>query len=160
MPHSSAFRRAVASAVFCLVAAGGASAAAQTAEAPPNDLGAARGVDAPIESYTAYIGQSDLRNSRGRRLQDVAAILRQDRANFHRFGVAHKGDQSDTRFVELRARRVMERLLERGGVAPEVAERILAGDVLVRVDVYADAEGALSAVSVRLAEVNDRGAAQ
>ena len=49
------------------------------------------------EYYTTITG-ADLSNSRGVPLGDFCAIVQQDRANFHRFGIRHGGDQSDPIF--------------------------------------------------------------
>ena len=40
-----------------------------------------------VTSYRARIGGQDLANSNGVALGSVAAIIRQDRANFHRLGL-------------------------------------------------------------------------
>ena len=39
-----------------------------------------------VESYVAFLSEADHFNSNGQRLTSAAAIIRQDRANFHRFG--------------------------------------------------------------------------
>jgi hypothetical protein len=39
-----------------------------------------------MESYVAFLSEADHFNSNGERLRSAAAIIRQDRANFHRFG--------------------------------------------------------------------------
>src|SRR3954471_13741890 len=39
-----------------------------------------------LEEYVTYIGDFDLRNSSSVRLTQPWAIIRQDRANFHRYG--------------------------------------------------------------------------
>ncbi|GIT95785.1 hypothetical protein JANAI62_24080 [Jannaschia pagri] len=48
--------------------------------------------------YITTIGPEDLRNSRGVRLSDPAAVVQQDRANYHRFGIRHAGDEGDPVF--------------------------------------------------------------
>ena len=52
-----------------------------------------------LEDYIAYIGPNDLFNSAGTRLTTPWAVIRQDRANVHRFGVVDHLDQSDSFFV-------------------------------------------------------------
>lgn len=54
--------------------------------------------------YFAGIDQQDLFNSRGVRLTDPCAILRQDRANVHRFGKAGQYDSPDAMFGNPNAR--------------------------------------------------------
>ncbi len=60
---------------------------AQAAFAAPN-----------LASYYATIGREDFYNSSGSPLRDVGAVVQQDRANFHRFGLRHSGDETDPYF--------------------------------------------------------------
>ena len=55
--------------------------------------------------YTMLVG-ADLSNSQGVPLGDFCAVVQQDRANFHRFGIRHDGDQADPIFHDraMRAR--------------------------------------------------------
>ena len=55
------------------------------------------------EYYTMITG-ADLSNSRGVPLGDFCAVVQQDRANVHRFGIRHNGDQLDPIFHD-RAKR-------------------------------------------------------
>lgn len=48
--------------------------------------------------YYATLGPNDLYNSSGVRLGNLGAILQQDRANVHRFGISDAGDQGDPFF--------------------------------------------------------------
>ncbi|WP_371153583.1 hypothetical protein [Jannaschia sp. 2305UL9-9] len=50
--------------------------------------------------YITTIGPEDLRNSRGARLGSPAAVVQQDRANYHRFGIRHAGDEWDPVFSD------------------------------------------------------------
>jgi hypothetical protein len=52
----------------------------------------------PVDSYVAFLSEADHFNSSGERLRTAAAIIRQDRANFHRFGRRDQGDESDSFF--------------------------------------------------------------
>ena len=91
-----------------------------------------------VGGYAAFIGQEDLFNSRGARLTDAASVLRQDRANVHRFGIVHVGDQGDPWFFQPAAREAMARMLANGGgIHPQVARMIVAGGVPVYVTVFA-----------------------
>jgi hypothetical protein len=60
-----------------------------------------------LGQYFALIGPEDFYNSSGRFLGDPCAILQQDRANFHRFGIRHDGDQPDPFFADRAARGVL-----------------------------------------------------
>ncbi|MFO6463683.1 hypothetical protein ACK8OR_04760 [Jannaschia sp. KMU-145] len=67
-----------------------------------------------IESYYAEIGPEDRRNSRGVGLSDPGAILQQDRANYHRFGIRHSGDEGDVFFANRDLRAQIPGLYARG----------------------------------------------
>lgn len=49
----------------------------------------------PYGSYTTVIGNRDHYNSSGTRHWEAVEIMKQDRANYHRFGKRDSGDQSD-----------------------------------------------------------------
>lgn len=55
------------------------------------------------EYYTMLIGE-DLSNSRGVPLGSFCAVVQQDRANYHRFGIRHNGDGWDPLFADRAAR--------------------------------------------------------
>ncbi|MEM7775905.1 MAG: hypothetical protein AAF732_09875 [Pseudomonadota bacterium] len=94
-----------------------------------------------IESYVAHLSERDHFNSRGDRLRSAAAIIRQDRANFHRFGLRDPSDESDGFFSLKSNRGRLERLLRRGRAAPGVVNRIVNGTPFIRVNVYRSASG-------------------
>jgi hypothetical protein len=48
-----------------------------------------------IGSYSALLSEADHFNSRGQPLTTADAIIRQNRANFHRFGIRSPEDQDD-----------------------------------------------------------------
>lgn len=52
-----------------------------------------------VGSYRTTLGASDMQNSSGLRLTDFCAIVQQDRANYHRFGIRDPGDQGDPHFA-------------------------------------------------------------
>lgn len=89
-----------------------------------------------IAEYTARIGPDDHFNSGGERLDTVAAILRQDRANMHRFDLADDEDESDDYFVDPQTRGLFEWLVSRGLVRVDTRRAIINGNPLVRVTVY------------------------
>lgn len=88
-----------------------------------------------LGSYTAWIGPQDLVNSNGRRLSDAAQILRQDRANVHRFGQADPGDSGDAWFHDANARAALDGALQRG-IDAVSRQMIVQGGIWVQVDVY------------------------
>ncbi len=92
--------------------------------------------DEVMTSYVAYIGTDDLYNSRGERLSSAAQVLRQDRANYHRFGLRQRGDESDALFDTAPNREVMTRIFERDGIDPDLARYIMSGNVRVYVEVW------------------------
>lgn len=89
-----------------------------------------------IGSYTAYIGQADLHNSKGARLTEPWQVLRQDRANYHRFGVAQNGDEWDPFFGNIDNRAAMERMIMNGRIDPGARRNLLQGGATVLVRIY------------------------
>lgn len=89
-----------------------------------------------LEDYIAYIGPNDLFNSAGVRLSQPWAIVRQDRANVHRFGIADRLDQSDSFFASEVNRDIMEWMLRAGDISPRAARDVIAGGVLIHVEIY------------------------
>ena len=55
-----------------------------------------------------WVGPEDYYNSSGARLSDPCAIIRQERANFHRFGIRHPSDESDSIFGDPTNRAAMD----------------------------------------------------
>ncbi len=89
-----------------------------------------------IGSYAAYIGQDDLYNSRGARLTEPWQVLRQDRANYHRFGISQPGDEWDPFFGDMNNRAAMERMIMNGRIDPAARQGLLRGDTTVVVRIY------------------------
>ena len=79
-----------------------------------------------IGSYVALLSEADHFNSSGQRLTSAAAIIRQDRANFHRFGIKDPEDEGDA-FADEGNRAALEQMLERGRAEPGVIARIVNG---------------------------------
>jgi hypothetical protein len=101
-----------------------------------------------IERYQAYLSEQDHFSSNGQRLTSAAAIIRQDRANFHRFGIRDREDEDDSFFGDMENRAALERLLERGRAAPGVISQIVDGTPLVRVEVWRGPVGPYVAVTI------------
>ena len=89
-----------------------------------------------IGSYVAYIGQPDLYNSKGDRLTQPWQILRQDRANFHRFGISQSGDEFDPFFGSISNRKIMERMVKNGSIDPQAAKRLVDGGSVVFLRIF------------------------
>lgn len=69
-----------------------------------------------LASYYTTIGREDFYNSSGVPLNDVGAVVQQDRANFHRFGLRHPGDETDPYFSDQAMRAQIPDLVRAGGV--------------------------------------------
>jgi hypothetical protein len=89
-----------------------------------------------IGSYAAYIGEDDLYNSEGARLTEPWQVLRQDRANYHKFGVTQDGDEWDPLFESADNREAMENMIMRGYIDPDAERMILSGGAMVYVNIY------------------------
>jgi len=94
--------------------------------------------DELLETYTARLSKRDHYNSSGTRLTSAAAIIRQDRANFHKFNKRDPEDENDRFFASADNRALMERQLNRGRSNPSVLRAIVRGTPLVQVSVYRD----------------------
>jgi hypothetical protein len=94
-----------------------------------------------IGSYVALLSEADPFNSNGQRLMSAAAIIRQDRANFHRFGIRDPQDEDDAFFADEGNRAALKQMLERGRAEPGVIARIVNGTPLIRVEIYRAASG-------------------
>ena len=101
-----------------------------------------------VESYVAFLSNADHFNSRGQRLTSAAAIIRQDRANYHRFGRGDAGDEGDIFFADAGNRDALERMLERGHASPGVISQIINSTCTVRVDIYRSNSGPFIRVTV------------
>jgi hypothetical protein len=89
-----------------------------------------------IGGYNAFLSSADHFNSNGERLTTAAAIIRQDRANFHKFNVRDDQDENDSYFDSMRNRAVLEQMLNDGDSDPGVLRRIVNGNVMIHVDIY------------------------
>ena len=71
-------------------------------------------------------------------LANAAAIIRQDRANYHKFHRRDRGDQGDS-FFGLHANRArLEALIASGESDPGVLRRIVNGEPRICVDIWDD----------------------
>lgn len=97
--------------------------------------------DELLESYSAYIGQDDLYNSSNERLTQPWQVIRQDRANVHRFGIRQPGDDVDSFFASARNRELAERMISNGTIERSAARSLLKGDVRINVEVWRGGDG-------------------
>ncbi len=72
--------------------------------------------DERVAAYYTEFGYEDFFNSRGTALLDVGAVVQQDRANFHRFGIRHNNDESDPYFADRATRATIPDLVRAGPV--------------------------------------------
>lgn len=98
-------------------------------------IGGTAQADTLIGSYYAYIGSDDLYNSGGTRLTAPWQVLRQDRANFHRYGIAQPGDEWDPFFGDMENRGIMERMVRNGSISAGAARDIMRGGAMVYVEI-------------------------
>lgn len=89
-----------------------------------------------IGAYTAFIGTDDLYNSKGARLTQPWQVLRQDRANYHRYGIRQVGDEWDPFFGNVDNRAAMERMIMNGSMDPVARQNLLQGGATVFVRIY------------------------
>lgn len=89
-----------------------------------------------IGSYWAFIGTQDLYNSKGARLTAPWQVLRQDRANVHKFGISQAGDEWDPFFASIDNRAAMERMIMNGSIEASASRILMQGGATVFVRIY------------------------
>ena len=89
-----------------------------------------------LETYVAEISPNDHFNSNGQRLTQPWQIIRQDRANFHRYGAGDAGDEWDSFFASADNRAAAERMIMDGYISPQAARDIVNGNPIVVVEVW------------------------
>ena len=89
-----------------------------------------------VGAYTAFIGEDDLYNSKGARLTEPWQVLRQDRANYYKFGIRQQGDEGDPFFSDVDNRAAMEQMVMNGTIEPSAARNLLRGGATVYVTIY------------------------
>lgn len=92
-----------------------------------------------LGAYVARISDSDHYNSNGEYLDTAAQMVRQDRANFHKFGIRDDEDESDPWFRTNGQRGRLQTMLERSGAwGPGAKSAVLNGEPLVEVEVWSN----------------------
>ena len=92
--------------------------------------------DEYIGTYYARLGKADHYNSRGVRLRSVAAIIRQDRFNFHIRHIRDEEDTYDSFFDSKSNRATLERMIRSGYISWSAREEIIDDYPLIKVVVY------------------------
>lgn len=97
-----------------------------------------------ICSYRAKISTQDKFNSAGMPLakgytpSNAATILRQDRANFYKFGLADNEDTTDCLMNSKEQRQRLDILVANGNIDTNTITQIIDSNPVVRVDLYAN----------------------
>jgi hypothetical protein len=110
-------------------------------EPPNNNLNSLREGEVIVASYKAHLSSQDHFSSNGSRLSNAAAIIRQDRANYHKFGLRDAQDQSDDFFSNATNREALEQMLKRENISPGLSEAIINGRPFVIVKVIRKSTG-------------------
>lgn len=91
-----------------------------------------------IDDYVARLSPEDHFNSKGVKLTTVGAIVRQDRANFHKFGKKDGEDTYDSFCTSASNRAALERLINKSHISSSTKQAILNGTPLIEVTIYID----------------------
>ena len=99
-------------------------------------IGAAS-ADQYLGTYTARISDQDHHASDGYALDTAPQMVRQDRANWHKFGSGDPEDQDDPWFTTQAARARLERMAgASGAMSSRTRNAIANGTPIIQVDVY------------------------
>jgi hypothetical protein len=95
--------------------------------------------DDMLGSYVARISDRDHHASDGYELDNAAQMVRQDRANWHKFHRRDSDDEIDVWFRTNDQRAGLQRMLERGSAMSSSTRRaIVNGEPLIQVEVYSN----------------------
>lgn len=99
----------------------------------------------PLCSYTAKISDNDKKNSAGTSLtssgvskSSLAAIIRQDRANYHQFKLRDAEDEGDCLFSDKQMRAKIEGMINSSQIDAKVIESVVEKNPVITVTVYQD----------------------
>jgi hypothetical protein len=92
--------------------------------------------DLPLEVYRARLGAQDHSNSKGSPIKSAAGIIRQDRANYHKFNQRDSEDQYDLFFATRTNRDLFEKMLKKGRLSKAFRKAIISGTPLIEVSIY------------------------
>jgi SepF-like predicted cell division protein (DUF552 family) len=113
----------------------------RTSKEVSNALNSTRDGEVIVASYKAHLSAQDHFSSNGSRLSNAAAVIRQDRANFHKFGLRDAQDKSDDFFANASNREALEQMLNRGNMNPILSQEIINGRPIVIVKVIRTSTG-------------------
>ena len=94
-----------------------------------------------VAVYSARLSRQDHFASDGVALESPAAVIRQDRANYHKFHRPDGEDEGDDFFDSAEHRALLERALERGHTPRAAYRVIMNGTPYITVTVYRDRSG-------------------
>ena len=89
-----------------------------------------------IASYSAFLSMADHYNSNGARLSQPWQIIRQDRANFHRFNIRDDWDDWDGLFANANNRAKLEQMVKQTSLSIGDRSLIVNDEIFVNVTVY------------------------
>ena len=89
-----------------------------------------------IASYSAFLSTTDHYNSNGQKLTQPWQVIRQDRANFHRFGLRDDWDDWDPVFDNANNRAKLENLLMQSGFTAGDRYLIVNNEIFINVTVF------------------------
>ena len=102
--------------------------------------------DDSVEVYLTVISENDRQDSNGNRLKKFEQVIRQDRANFHKYGKKDDGDEGDNSFGTATGRAKLEGYLKTGKTDADVRKLILNGkELYVAVSIWKRADGVIYA---------------
>ena len=87
-----------------------------------------------IDSFEARLSARDHKSSAGKKLTSAAAIIRQDRANYHTFGKRDAEDSPDGHFMSESGRAGLEKMLR--SLTAAQRKKIVNGTPLIEVMVF------------------------
>lgn len=92
-----------------------------------------------LGSYMARISDNDHHASDGYPLDTAAQMVRQDRANWHKFGSGDAEDEPDSWFGSTSSRARFEKMLGKSGaMSSSTRQEIANGEPIVEVQVFAN----------------------
>lgn len=93
--------------------------------------------DELLGSYLARISDTDKQASDGYALETAAQMVRQDRANWHKYGSGDGEDQADDYLDSANSRARFERMLKApGAMDADTRNAIVDGNPLIQVSLY------------------------
>lgn len=105
-----------------------------------------------VAVYTARLGTGDHFNSKGVQLTNAYDIIRQDRANYHKFGGRDPEDQGETTFTDAGARALIPAAIKRGCCPLDARERAAVINGTPKIKVWVSWDGTKHYMTVEFLE--------